>query len=290
MSLISNRQGVFKIRRRLQDILYKNWHNRSRTISPAEMEGGCLVFSPHFDDETLGCGGLILQKRRVGAQVKIVFMTDGGRSHSQWMPEGELKQLRRSESAAAADVLGLEPGQIEFLGYPETLLEQHREEAIQDVRRVLRREHPQQVFIPYSGEPALWSMDHILTTQIVLQALSQEGMDADIYEYPIWFWLHWPWVGLPLGGSRNAFTILKNSAAYGFGLRLLKDFDVAVDIRQVLVKKETALAKHASQMSRLVQDKNWPVLSDVADGEFLACFFKEFEAYRHYAIRDGEIK
>jgi len=48
-----------------------------------EKDLGCTatVFSPHPDDETLGCGGTIIKKKRAGAEVKIFYMTDGRKSH-----------------------------------------------------------------------------------------------------------------------------------------------------------------------------------------------------------------
>ena len=46
-----------------------------------ELKRSAIFFSPHQDDETLGCGGTIIRKKRMGAEVKIVFMTDGCNSH-----------------------------------------------------------------------------------------------------------------------------------------------------------------------------------------------------------------
>ena len=40
-----------------------------------------MVFAPHPDDETLGCGGTVVKLRRAGVDVHIVFMTDGRHSH-----------------------------------------------------------------------------------------------------------------------------------------------------------------------------------------------------------------
>ncbi len=67
-----------------------------------------IVFSPHFDDETLGCGGIIFKKKRAGADVKIVFMTDGSKSHKNLISEDELKVIRQSEGLAAAQIVRAE--------------------------------------------------------------------------------------------------------------------------------------------------------------------------------------
>lgn len=42
-----------------------------------------IVFSPHQDDEALGCGGMIALKREQGIPIKVVFVTDGGDRISQ---------------------------------------------------------------------------------------------------------------------------------------------------------------------------------------------------------------
>src|SRR5687768_6580034 len=44
-------------------------------LGEEELGRSAMVFAPHPDDETLGCGGTILQKRRAGASMRIVFMT-----------------------------------------------------------------------------------------------------------------------------------------------------------------------------------------------------------------------
>ena len=67
-----------------------------------------MVFSPHQDDETLGCGGTIALKREHGIPVTVVFLTDGGQgfvdldAHSQ----GKIIQTRKQEAVTALEVLG----------------------------------------------------------------------------------------------------------------------------------------------------------------------------------------
>ena len=41
--------------------------------------GRIVVLAPHMDDETLGCGGTIARHVRAGAQVTVIFLTDGRR-------------------------------------------------------------------------------------------------------------------------------------------------------------------------------------------------------------------
>jgi LmbE family N-acetylglucosaminyl deacetylase len=89
-----------------------------------------LVVSPHPDDESLCCGGLISAARRVGAKVSIVWVTNGDAFRWDAMvvekklrPRAggylELARQREGEAREAASILGVDPGSLFFLGYPD---------------------------------------------------------------------------------------------------------------------------------------------------------------------------
>ena len=50
---------------------------QTRELDRTSQRAPAIVFAPHPDDETLGCGGTILKKRSLGAPVEVVFLTDG---------------------------------------------------------------------------------------------------------------------------------------------------------------------------------------------------------------------
>ncbi|MEO1183999.1 MAG: PIG-L family deacetylase, partial [Cyanobacteria bacterium J06636_27] len=56
--------------------VFYNWllHLKSKPIEANKKSA--LVFSPHQDDETIGCGGMIALKRSQAIPVKVVFLTD----------------------------------------------------------------------------------------------------------------------------------------------------------------------------------------------------------------------
>ncbi len=243
----------------------------------ADLRRSALVFSPHFDDETLGCGGTILKKTRAGATVKIVFMTDGSKSH-HLISEELLRTIRRREGSAAAQALGLKANDAIFLDFEDTKLEEHRRAAIDRVRQILADQRPDEVFIPYHGEPRLGSLDHLATNRIVVSALKEVGAKMRICEYPIWFWCHWPWARLPLRQRRDILKHIRNHS-FLHGVRLLRDFQYVVPVGEMLDLKRAALAEHKSQMTRLIPTTEWRTLHDVADGEFLECFFHPCEIF-----------
>ncbi|MFQ5760307.1 MAG: PIG-L deacetylase family protein [Acidiferrobacterales bacterium] len=245
-----------------------------------DLARAAVAFSPHFDDETLGCGGTIIKKKRAGADVKIVFMSDGSKSHNHLISEDELKAIRAREALAACRCLGLNASDVFFLGFEEKNLRQHVKSATEQVAEILLQQQPEEIFIPYHKE---FLADHFATNRIVASALQMCGRQPVIYEYPIWFWYHWPWASVPIRSRREMLSIVKNSVVSG--LDLLRDFRSWVYIGDVLELKRRALDQYKSQMTRIIPDSRWMTLGDVADGEFLECFFQDREIFRRYRFR-----
>ncbi|MFK7601486.1 PIG-L deacetylase family protein [Deinococcus sp. SM5_A1] len=92
-----------------------------------------LMVSPHPDDESLCCGGMIAGAVRAGAQVYIVWVTsgdgfelDGALLDRTFRPRlvatEKLGRRRMDEAAAAAAALGVPASHITFLGYPDGAL------------------------------------------------------------------------------------------------------------------------------------------------------------------------
>ncbi|MCB1182882.1 PIG-L family deacetylase [bacterium] len=165
---------------------------RSRPFDASDLARPALVFAPHQDDETLGCGGLIALKRRAGVPVSVVFLTDGATSHATRMPADELVARRRGEAVAACAVLGVAAADVHFLDLPDGELT-GRLAAAADAAGGVLDVHPDhgQVFVPYAGDT---TPDHIAARAAVLAALGERPERAwTVFEYPVWFWHHWPW-------------------------------------------------------------------------------------------------
>jgi LmbE family N-acetylglucosaminyl deacetylase len=89
-----------------------------------------LVVSPHPEDESLCCGGLIHTARSVGAHVAIVWVTNGDAFKWDAMivekklrPRAgtylELARQRQAEAREAGTRLGVDADSMMFLGYPD---------------------------------------------------------------------------------------------------------------------------------------------------------------------------
>lgn len=260
--------------------LYRDYlTSQAQLIELADLQQSAIVFSPHQDDETLGCGGTIIQKIKAGADVKVIFMTDGCRSHTL-LPAQELKTIRAQEAVEACQTLGVARSNIFFLEFEDATLTNSYKIAIPVVTELLNCHQPEQVFIPYQKD---FLDDHIATHHIVLAALKQTSYPATVYEYAIWFWRHWPWVSVS-GDYWNRRAVIKNTILTGFGLLPLRDFQCFLPIENVLPQKQEALAKHRSQMTEFLPDSGWSTLADIANGEFLACQLQNQEFFHRYSL------
>ena len=88
---------------------------KAKQKNAREMKGRIIVFSPHPDDEALGCEGTIAKRVREDHEVYII-LTDGRHSHRPFsypLPE-ELIVLRRKE-ALNLDKAGIKQDIIGFV-------------------------------------------------------------------------------------------------------------------------------------------------------------------------------
>ncbi|GGL05996.1 hypothetical protein Sme01_56030 [Sphaerisporangium melleum] len=200
-----------------------------------------IVFSPHPDDETIACGGTIAGKVAAGARVKIVFSTDGSRSHSAVLgidrdptPE-ELAAIRHKEAEAAAKALGVDPADVVFLGHTDTLLAASMSTFRLRVRRLLA-EHRDvtEVYLPH--EVRELNADHRLTGEGVVDALTELGLAPRLRRYVVW----------------DEDT----EAAFAFTNRVAPEREtspterlVGVDITPWLGRKLSALEEHRTQVT-----------------------------------------
>jgi len=264
------------LRRLYQEV----WQRTVSEVDGEELKQSAIVFSPHPDDETLGCGGTIIRKKSAGAAVKIVFMTDGRQSHKQFISEEALKAIRTGEALAASQMLGVVGSDVLFLDFQDGVLCKYQDLAIQRVTELLWQNQPAQVFVPHHKEPP---PDHLATYQIVRSALRAYDNNVTIYEYPVWLWQHWPWAGLPVLSRRRMLSIFRQNIVSS--LSLLADLRHRVYIGDILELKRAALNQHKSQMTRLIPDPGWLTLAHVSNGEFLECFFQEHELFYRYDSR-----
>ena len=151
----------------------------------------CVVFAPHQDDETLGCGGLIARKRNEGLPVHIVFLTDGSASHPGHpaLSPADISIMRHQEALAALAVLGVESGAIHFLnvadGTLNTLSPTQEGGLVARLAALLRAIGPGEIFLPCNPDG---STEHDAAFEFICAALQRSGLRPDIWQYPVWSW------------------------------------------------------------------------------------------------------
>jgi LmbE family N-acetylglucosaminyl deacetylase len=174
-----------------------------------------MVFAPHSDDETLGCGGMLSLAAKNHARVRVVLVTNGdgfrvavGRAYKtlKVTPHKciEFAYKRQRETLSALRTLGIPPGRVTFLGYPDrgiarlwnkfwdedTLYLSHAtgsdyspytnsltphapycgDALLKDIIRVLKRDRPTDVYVPH---PLDNHPDHYATYCFVAAAIEQ---------------------------------------------------------------------------------------------------------------------
>ncbi len=268
------------IRLNSRRFLEGTFHRFSRHLDGDFLNRSAIVFAPHQDDEVLACGGTIIKKIKSGTNVKIVFLTDGRKSHWRLISQEKLKAVRKNEALEAAKTLGLREEDVIFLDYPERELRKNVPDAVQKTCEILKTYSPHEVFMPYAHEG---NDDHMAANEILRQALYQINCPAAVFEYPIWFLNNWPWVPKRLNGRRNFPSHFKKAIVAS--VRFLKDFHTDVFVGDALELKVKALNKYSSQMTRLINSPRWAILADVSDGEFLRLFLRDYEVYRNLSDR-----
>ncbi len=198
-------------------------------MSLAALRAPVLVVSPHPDDESLGCGGLIALLRREGSTVRVVMVTDGSGSHpnSPSWPAARLAALRRDETLAALHILGVAEAEVSFWMLPDRFApmpgDPGFDAAVARAQAELSEFAPATLVIPSHCDA---HGDHRAASEIWRRATAGMACVPRILEYVVW-----PSGDLPDETRRRE-----------------------LDISGVLARKTAAVAAHRSQHGGVVTD------------------------------------
>ncbi len=133
-----------------------------------------MIFSPHPNDDALGCGGTTRLLFEMGCNILAIYMTDG-RFGSSTMSPDETASIRRLESVNSATVLGI--ANLQFMNRSEGGLHCDRT-AIREAREALQLYNPRLVLLPHpeDGHP-----DHRAAHDIVVAATAGEEVELLLY-------------------------------------------------------------------------------------------------------------
>lgn len=160
------------------------------TMIDATTLGPTIVFAPHPDDESLGCGGLLALLARASIRVNVVIMTDGIGSHrnSRQFPSHRLREIRKQEAIESLETLGVSRDSILFLDLPDEYLPDSTmsgfDDAVDAVQWGLRHQSkPETLVVPWRRDG---HGDHEATWHIVRAAADRIRYRGRWLEYPVW--------------------------------------------------------------------------------------------------------
>jgi len=207
-----------------------------------------VVFAPHPDDETFGCGGTIAKRLSEGYEILIVVLTDGRYAFSALFgidsgpTPDELKEIRKAEVRRATEVLGVSDKQLLFLDYEDGTLDRNFNEVKGKIIEILAKNIPEEVYYTYVKDVHI---DHRLANRIVRDSTRELGLDTKKYQY----------------------SIVRKYARVGPKIDRLFDLFrhnmTCVDISEFLSLKEKALKEFKSEVTTISRKQPRPIMEDI---------------------------
>jgi LmbE family N-acetylglucosaminyl deacetylase len=163
-------------------------YNRSAMVWQPGAEK-ILVLAPHMDDETIGCGGTLALHAQRGAQITVVFLTDGRNGSSEvntlygeerQRKQQELIELRTTEARAALQRLGV--NRMVCLDAEDGALDKC-DWAAEKLRDVLLKHQPEIVYLPFYLEE---HPDHRAASRVLLDAVAGTSLQFQCMGYEVW--------------------------------------------------------------------------------------------------------
>jgi LmbE family N-acetylglucosaminyl deacetylase len=222
------------------------------------LHGTVLVTVPHFDDEALACGGT-LAGLADKSKVHVVYVTNGRGSENLSLPGVkadptlDMGEIRRKESLAALEKLGIPPANARFLGVREYEVGRHANEVREKLGCILDELKPDFVLTPFRYDR---HTDHVALSRVT-RSLAQERK-TPVLEY----FVYYRWKMLAAGDVRACIR---------------PEHLVSVDIRAQSSAKRESLNCFISQTTLFHPWQVRPVLSaelidEVSDGP--ECFLR----------------
>ena len=146
-----------------------------------------LVLAPHMDDEVIGCGGTLARHRACGADITVVFLTDGrgsGRAPSATAHPGaaDIGAIRKDEAYRALREIGID--QIEFLDAADGGLMEAAARLAGRLRSRLENDRPEIVYLPFFLEE---HPDHRAASELLFEAMKDgASLTFECHGYEVW--------------------------------------------------------------------------------------------------------
>jgi LmbE family N-acetylglucosaminyl deacetylase len=230
----------------------------------------CLVLAPHPDDETLGCGATIARKRALGTHVHVAIAADGryAQKASDVISVAEMAEIRAHEATAACRRLGVDSSDLTQLQYEDTRLQQRFDSLVEQLITLVVEVAPDEVLMVsrWDHHP-----DHRTLNEAARAALSIVRFAGRVAEYPVWYWVDGPWLGL----SERPLLKRAGHLVAAPGVSLVTSHVELRSTAGFLSVKRAALDAYTSQVTNMTGESQWGVM----DNAFLANFLMPHEPF-----------
>ena len=144
-----------------------------------------IIFAPHPDDETFGCGGVLAKRIHEGFEPIIVLVTDGRALFTfhgidkNPLPQ-QVADARLDETIKALEILGCAKSSLVCLDIENEKLEAQQERAEKEIADLLTAHKPEEIYFTniHEGHP-----EHRLTNTIVRAACARVSYSGRSYQY-----------------------------------------------------------------------------------------------------------
>lgn len=203
-------------------------------------EDRILVVSPHQDDETIGCGGLLLL---YGSQCDVLLLTDGRKGLSnKYNDENKLVEIRNKELDKAMKIAKV--NKIHRLEIKNNELNKN----VDIVKRFNIKEYDY-IFVPNKYET---QDDHKIVLSIFKSMKLSQGTKAHIFEYEVWTPLRTPTWFLNISGVISKKEKMLDTYVSQMEDRNYKEYGIALNkYRGMFIKADYAEAYQDSNYSGL---------------------------------------
>jgi LmbE family N-acetylglucosaminyl deacetylase len=205
-----------------------------------------MVFTPHPDDDTFMCGGIMaMLAKNKNKMIIVIYTNDNKGSKDLEMTRERLAQIRRAEEEAACAELGIPKESLIWLGYEDGDLEYADPRVLRgQACRLIKKYRPDAVFSvdPGSDFEQWHKTDHRMAAFITKDAFIAS-------EWHLYYPQHLLDEGLKAYSVPLAFYYYSAAPNY------------TVDITDIVETKVKAAAKHVSQFPPSV-DKYTPEMSN----------------------------
>lgn len=205
-----------------------------------------VVFAPHPDDETFGCGGTIAKRLTECYEVIIVVMTDGKNAFTKFFNDNissfspnEIKQIRKAELIKAMYILGVPKENIMFLDFEDGALKNNFNDATRKILEILSDIQPVEIYFPFEKDA---HRDHRAAGLILQYCVRRLTFPTCAYKYSI--------------SGKSAQITLNLLRVINFFRHNL----VFVDISPFLQQKAAAINEYKSQIATVLSKQDRPVV------------------------------